>query len=268
MTARPAPLPGRKAVFITGAASGIGLATAERFAREGWLVGVADLNAEGADAAAARLAPHGVPLALDVRDRAQWAAALGEFAARSGGRLDVLVNNAGVARFGWFETLSGAEMDLIVDVNLKGVLNGAYVALDLLKATPGARLINVGSCAGLVGAPRQAAYSATKWAVRGLSDALGVEFTRFGIGVACIMPWFVETPILDSSAAGGNESFRDAIRQTGAAVCTVAEAAETIWQAANGDATAYIVGKPGRQLRFMARYFPGLLRKRLLAAIA
>jgi NAD(P)-dependent dehydrogenase (short-subunit alcohol dehydrogenase family) len=257
----------RKAVFVTGAASGIGLATAERFAQAGWLVGVADLNAAGADTAAQRL-PHALALELDVRDRTQWAAALSKFAALSGGRLDVLVNNAGVARYGWFEDLSGDEMDLIVDVNLKGVLNGAYASLDLLKATPNARLINVGSCAGLVGAPRQAAYSATKWAVRGLSDALGIEFSRFGIGVACIMPWFVETPILDSHAAGSNESFRDAIRQTGATVCTVQEAAEAIWRAANGEAMAIIVGKQGRQLQFMARYFPGILRKRLLAALA
>lgn len=182
-------------------------------------------------------------------------------------RKDAL-NNAGIARYGWFEQVGGDEMDAMVDINLKGVLNGAYEALDLLRATPGARLLNVGSCAGLVGAPRQAAYSATKWAVRGLSDALGVEFSRFGVGVACIMPWFVDTPILDSGAAGGNASFRTAIVASGAIVCGVDEAADVIWAAANGTGTAYLVGKPGRRLRFMARYFPGTLRKRLTASVA
>ena len=148
------------------------------------------------------------------------------------------------------------------------MLNGAFQALDLLRATPGARLLNVGSCAGLVGAPRQAAYSATKFAVRGLSDALGVEFSRFGITVACIMPWFVDTPILDSGSARGNSSFRTAIAAANAAVCTVEEAADVIWTAANGKDTAYIIGKSGQRLRFMTRFFPGLLRKRLMARVA
>lgn len=256
-----------KAVLISGAASGIGLAAAERFVREGWRVGLADIDEGGAAAAAARLGPTTIALALDVRDRAQWRAALDRFAGFSGGRLDVLLNNAGIARYGWFEQVGGDEMDAMVDINLKGVLNGAYEALDLLRATPGARLLNVGSCAGLVGAPRQAAYSATKWAVRGLSDALGVEFARFGVGVACIMPWFVDTPILDSGAARGNGSFRTAIAESGASVCSVGEAADVIWAAANGAETAYIVGKPGRRLRFMARYFPATLRRRLVAAV-
>lgn len=258
----------RKAILITGAASGIGLAAAERFVREGWTVGIADIDADGAATAHARLGEVTIALPLDVRDRAQWRSALDRFAVFSGGRLDVLLNNAGIARYGWFEEVGADEMDLIVDINLKGVLNGAYQALDLLRATPGARLLNVGSCAGLVGAPRQAAYSATKWAVRGLSDALGVEFARFGITVACIMPWFVDTPILDSGSARGNASFRTAIAEGGAAVCSVVEAADVIWAAANGGDTAYIVGRDGRRLRFMARFFPGRLRQRLMKSVA
>lgn len=258
----------RKAILITGGASGIGLAATERFVREGWVVGVADINAAGATAVSERLGPATIALPLDVRDRAQWSAALDRFAKFSNGRLDVLLNNAGIARYGWFEEVDGEEMDRIVDINVKGVLNGAFQALDLLRATPGARLLNVGSCAGLVGAPRQAAYSATKFAVRGLSDALGVEFSRFGITVACIMPWFVDTPILDSGSARGNSSFRTAIAAANAAVCTVEEAADVIWVAANGKDTAYIIGKSGQRLRFMAQFFPGLLRKRLMARVA
>jgi NAD(P)-dependent dehydrogenase (short-subunit alcohol dehydrogenase family) len=246
--------PTRKAILITGAASGIGLAAAEQFVREG-AVGLADIDAAGAAAVSSRLGTATIALPLDVRERAQWSVALERFAQFSGGRLDVLLNNAGIARYGWFEEVSGEEMDLIVDINLKGVLNGAYQALDLLRATPGARLLNVGSCAGLVGAPRQTAYCATKFAVRGLSDALGVEFSRFGVTVAYIMPWFVDTPILDSGSARGNGSFRTAIADANAAVCTVEEAADVIWAAANGEDSAYVVGKSRRQLRFMARFF-------------
>jgi NAD(P)-dependent dehydrogenase (short-subunit alcohol dehydrogenase family) len=259
----------QKAVFITGAASGIGLAAAGRFAREGWLVGVADIDEKGVDAAVAALgAQSAVGLALDVRSRSDWTKAMDAFSRASGGRLDVLVNNAGIARYGWFEEVSPEEMDLQVDVNVKGVLNACWAALPLLRATPGARLLNIGSCAGLIGAPRQAAYSSTKFAVRGLSDALGVEFSRYGVGVACVMPWFVETPILDSGGALGNQSFRDAIADGGHTVCSVEEAAEVIWQAAHGDKTAYIVGRPGYRLQFMAQYFPKVVRRQLMALVA
>ena len=196
-----------RSIFVTGGASGIGLAAARRFHREGWRVGMGDIDEPGLRRVAAELGAYTVP--LDVRDRAQWAGALDGFVAAAGG-LDVLLNNAGVARYGMFEEVAPAEADLQVDINVKGVINGAYAALPHLKATPGSRLINVASCAGLFGSPGLAVYSATKFAVRGLSEALDVEFTRHGVAVACVMPWFVETPILDAGSTGSNRTIRDA----------------------------------------------------------
>lgn len=255
----------RPCIFITGADSGIGLATAKRFAAAGWFVGLADINAAGLDAALQAIGVgSGVTITLDVRDRAQWAAALERFGEASGGRCDVLLNNAGIGRYGWFEDIDPDEADLEIDINLKGVVNGAYAGLPLLKATPGSRLINVASCAALYGPPRLAVYGATKFAVRGLSEALDAEWARHGVQVKCIMPWFVETPILDSATRGSNVAIRDGISDQ--PVYTVEEAAEVVWKAAHGKDLHYLVGKAAERLRFAARFMPGGVRKRLQAA--
>jgi NAD(P)-dependent dehydrogenase (short-subunit alcohol dehydrogenase family) len=254
---------GRKAIFITGAASGIGLATARRFASEGWFVGLADINAGGLKSAAAELSPQSCSVhTLDVRDRNGWRNALADFSRSSGGRLDALLNNAGVAHYGFFEDQSDEEIDRQFDINLRGVANGARAALPLLKATPGSTLINVASCAGIVGAPRMAAYCATKFAVKGLSEALEAEFSRHGIAVRCIMPWFVDTPILQAGSQGSNEKMADRLRAGGAEVYSVEEAADVIWRSIHGRDLNWIVGKAGRRLALAARFLPGSVRKR------
>jgi NADP-dependent 3-hydroxy acid dehydrogenase YdfG len=257
----------RPAIFITGAASGIGLATAKRFARAGYFVGLADVKQTGLEAALAAIgADNGVTLPLDVRDRAQWARAIEAFGRATSGRCDVLFNNAGIGRYGWFEEIDPEEADLEVDVNIKGVINGAYAGLPLLKATPGSQLINMASCAGLYGPPRLAVYGATKFAVRGLSEALDAEFVRHGVKVKCIMPWYVETPILDSATRGSNASIRDGIGEQ--PVYTAEDAAEVVYAAVHSTALHHMVGKAAKQLRFAARFMPDGVRKRLKAMVA
>ena len=167
---------GRPAIFITGAASGIGLATARRFAAGGWFVGLADIDARGLAAALEAIGPaNGMVCGLDVRHRSAWKRELAAFAKATAGRLEVLMNNAGVARGGYLEAQSAEDVDLQLDVNLKGVLNGCQAAFDLLAATPGAIVVNVASVAGVVAPPRMAVYAATEFAVRGLSEALEAE---------------------------------------------------------------------------------------------
>ncbi|MGE5567327.1 MAG: SDR family oxidoreductase [Parcubacteria group bacterium] len=259
----------RKAIFITGGASGIGLATAKRFAAEGWFVGLADINHAGLKAALDAIGKdNGKTYVLDVRDRETWATALADFTRKAGGRLDVLLNNAGIAAYGFFEDVSEDEEDRLVDVNIKGVMNGARAGLPYLKATPDARLINVASCAGLYGAPKLAVYSATKFAVKGLSEALDIEFARHGVQVRCIMPWFIETPILDAGAQGSNEKMSDTLRSGGMEVYPVEDAADVIWQAAHGKELHYTVGKRAKQLRFASRFMPGSIRRQLRRAQA
>jgi NADP-dependent 3-hydroxy acid dehydrogenase YdfG len=255
----------REAIFITGGASGIGLAAARHFAQRGWFVGLADIDKAGLKTALAAIGPdNGATYVLDVRDREAWSKALGAFAKASGGRLDVLLNNAGVASFGFLEEVSVAEEDRMIDINLKGVLNGARAGIEHLKATPGSRLINIASCAGLYGAPKLAVYAATKFAVKGLSEALDIEFARHGVSVRCIMPWFIETPILDAGAQGSNVKMSDTLRAQGMDVYPVEDAARVIWDAAHGKDLHYTVGKRAKQMRFASRFMPGAIRKQLL----
>jgi len=254
---------GRKSIFITGAGSGIGRATAILFARRGWFVGLYDVSARGLEETQGLMPPGSwISGVFDVRDRAGWSDAVCQFGDATGGRMNVLFNNAGGGRHGWFEQVSQDDSDWIVDVNLKGVINGVYAALPLLEATPGARIVNTASTAGVVGSPQLAVYSATKFAVRGLSEALDVEFSSKGIAVSCLTPWFVETPILDMAVReGANEVMREKLK--GMEVYPVEMAAEKAWDAAHGDEVVVPVGKRAAQARFMARFFPNGLRKQL-----
>ncbi len=140
-----------------------------------------------------------------------------------------------------------------------------------MKRTPGSQLVNVSSCASLYGAPKMSIYAATKFAVRGLSEALDIEFGRLGVGVKCIMPWFVETPILDAGAAGSNEKMSDALRQ-GVHAGSLQRGGKC---SSGASGTRRIPKEPQAHRRrprpparsgYVARLFPGLVRRQLAAA--
>ncbi len=252
----------QKSIFITGGASGIGRAVAQHFAAKGWRVGLADVNEAGM-AETAALLPDGQSSChrLDVRSREDWRAALAAFVALTGGRLDVLFNNAGVARGGLFELTEAVDHDLLVDVNFKGVMHGAEIAFPYLKATPGSCLLNTASAAALYGAPELAIYAATKFAVRGLTEALDIEWARYGIKVRSLMPGFIDTPLLDISAAGTNRSVRENVKDAGLEFTPVALVAEAAWEAVHGQRLHHPIGPTARRAAFFARFAPSLLRK-------
>lgn len=253
----------RKTIFITGAGSGIGRATAILFASRGWFCGLADISAPSLEETA-RLLPEGScwTTVFDVRDRLGWADAIGGFGDQTGGKMHVLFNNAGIGRSGWFEDVPQHDADLVVDVNLKGVINGIYASLPLLERTGGARVVNVASTAGVIGAPRLAVYSATKFAVLGLSEALDAEFGGKGIRVTCLAPWFIDTPILHmGTTEGANRSLSEDLKAGGLDVYPVELAAEKAWEAAHTDAQLVMAGKAAEKIRFMRRFFPGAVAK-------
>ncbi len=260
----------QKAIFVTGAGSGIGRATAQLFAERGWFVGLFDVNQQGLEETAALL-PQGqrLSMAFDVRDRAGWARAVEAFGQATSRHMHVLFNNAGVGRGGLIEDMSDEDVDLVLDVNLGGVINGVRAALPLLRETPGARIVNTASVAGVLGAPRMSIYCATKFAVRGLTEALDVEFSRYGLRVTSLMPWFIDTAILDNVGAGNtNRRIRDSLVESKTPIYPVRMAAERAWDAAHGGEIHYMVGKEAERARFAARFFPGIMRNRMKKTLA
>ena len=182
-------------ILITGAASGIGAATARLFHARGWQVGLLDINHTALAELAAEL--DGVWHAeLDVGDAGAVREALQDFCSLHGGRLRLLFNCAGILRFGHFEDIALEEHARILQINVLGLLQVTHAAFPYLKGTPGAQVINMGSASGLYGTPHMVSYSASKFAVRGLTEALELEWRRHGIHVGDLMPPFVRTPMV------------------------------------------------------------------------
>lgn len=254
----------RKAIFITGGASGIGRATARHFAGKGWFVGIADVNEAGMSETAAML-PTGMCSIhrLDVREREHWARALAEFAQHSGGRLDCLFNNAGIGSGGPWDTLDPDEADRVIDINFRGVVNGIYAGLPMLRATPGSAIVNTGSASGYIGSAGLVVYSATKFAVRAITEGLDIELAGDGIIVRDIMPGFIDTPLLQRAVPNSNETSRDRVIAAGLEFTPVEHVAQAVWDAIHGDRVHTPVGKTARRLAFAMRWMPGRLRKQM-----
>ena len=186
-----------KRIFITGGASGLGRALAERYARAGWRVCIGDLDVERCAEALAAIrthSPHSHALACDVtREDALQAAA--DWLQREWGGVDVVINNAGVAQMGGIAETTLDDWRWAVDINLLGVVRGCRVFAPLLRTQGGGQLVNIASMAGLVHMPQAAAYNATKAAVVALSETLQLELEPDGIRVSVVCPAFFRTDL-------------------------------------------------------------------------
>lgn len=196
----------KKTVFITGAGAGIGRATAQAYAAAGWFVGAYDRDHAAVQALAQELNAHSgsqnvLAGALDVTNAEQWQQALEAFFQHTG-RLDVLVNNAGILYSGRFENIGLQQHLNLININLNGVVNGCHSALPYLKQTPQSRVINLSSASAIYGQPNLSSYSASKCAVRGLTEALDNEWRNFGIRVVDVMPLFVQTAMVKDMQSG------------------------------------------------------------------
>jgi NAD(P)-dependent dehydrogenase (short-subunit alcohol dehydrogenase family) len=190
-----------KSVFITGAGSGMGREGAKLFHAKGWRVGAVDRNDDGLAELSRELGTERLwTRVVDVTDKAALDSALADFCAgNAGGALDMMWNNAGIGESGWFEDVPYEAAMRVVDVNFKAVLTGAYGALPYLKKTPGSLMFSTSSSAGTYGMPRLAVYSSTKHAVKGLTEALSVEWQRHAVRVADVLPGLIDTAILTTT---------------------------------------------------------------------
>ena len=192
----------RKAIFITGAASGIGRATARLFSSKGWFVGIHDVNERGLEALASEIGAENCHSAvLDVTDRSAFQATLKDFDDKSGGRLDVLFSNAGIIKAELFGEMKFADIAEIMQVNLMGVVNGIHAAYPMLKKTPNSLCFTTSSSSAIFAAPGLGAYSAAKYALRGLTEALSIELALFDSRAADTLPGHIDTGMMDEEFA-------------------------------------------------------------------
>lgn len=254
-------------ILITGGGSGIGRAVAVKFAAEGWRVAVADINAAGAAETVAML-PDGMGKAfpLDVTDRAAWTATVADLSAWSGGALNVLFNNAGVGIGGPIDANSDAEVDRLIGVNLTGVINGTRACMPMLEvaAQGGAMavILNTSSASAYYGSAGLSIYSATKFAVRALTEAWDIELAARGIKARAILPSFIDTPLLNQTPAGSNHTTREVVVGAGLEFTPVEDVAQAAWNVVHGDKVHIPVGVTAKRLAFAAKWMPGRLAKR------
>jgi len=229
----------KKSILITGAASGIGRETALFFAKKDWFVGLFDVDEAGLNTLEAEIGTSNCFSGLmDVADPASVQTGIDSFALKTGGKLDVLLNNAGILKFGLFENIGLQDHLKIVDVNIKGCLSCIYYCLPYLKKTTDARIINMSSISSIYGAPELSVYASTKHALSAMTEALDIELEPHGIVVCDIKPPYVKTPMLKG---GENAKSLKILRFIGGQT-NAGKVAKTVWKAANKNKLHWKIG--------------------------
>jgi NAD(P)-dependent dehydrogenase (short-subunit alcohol dehydrogenase family) len=235
---------GRKSIFITGAASGMGRETAKLFASKGWFTGAFDINEGGLKTLEQELGSDNcLTRRLDVTAKPDLDSAMAAFSDETGGKMDLLFSNAGVGESGWFEDIPFEAALRVIQVNLIGVVASIYSGLPLLKATPNSLCFITSSSSATYGMPRIAVYSATKHAVKGLTEALSVEFARHGVRVADVLPGLIDTNILratpnrsgDAPKPTEEEFYANAPKRGMFRLTPASAVAECVWKAYGSD---------------------------------
>jgi NAD(P)-dependent dehydrogenase (short-subunit alcohol dehydrogenase family) len=252
---------GRTAV-VTGAASGIGRAIAVSLASRGCNLALADVDEPGMVGTAEMIQRDGLRVSrhhIDVSDRAA-VAQLPDIVAAEHGGVDVLVNNAGVAIGGSFEQVSDEDFEWLFEINFWGVVRMTRAFLPLLRASDDARVVNISSVYGLVAPPEQAAYSASKFAVRGFSEALRHELEGSGIGVSVVHPGGVATSIAEKARVPAGVSEEEIARRHAKYRKLLrlppSVAGETIVRGIERRDSRILVGSDAKVISLIARLWP------------
>lgn len=186
-----------KTGIVTGAASGIGLALSKALSERGAHVWMADLDGEGVTRVASNLGTQAHPISLDVRDAGAVRNAV-ETVIADAGRIDFIFNNAGIGIGGEVHEFTTEHFDRIVDINIRGVVNGVVAASPIMVRQRAGLIVNTASLAGLAPTPLLTPYAMTKHAIIGLSSSLRAEAAQYGVQVSALCPAAIETPMLDA----------------------------------------------------------------------
>lgn len=192
-----------KVALITGGARGQGAAAARRFVAEGARVVIADVASEDGKALADELGAAAAYQELDVSDEDSWSAAV-ERVSTDFGRIDVLLNNAGVLHFAPLVQTTLADYQRVININQVGTFLGMRSIVDLMAASGGGSIINVSSVEGLAGVSYVTAYTASKFAIRGMTKVAALELGEKGIRVNSIHPGMIDTKMVRDAAGGGD----------------------------------------------------------------
>lgn len=247
-----------KTILITGAGSGIGQALAELFASHGARLVLTDINAENLEQTASRILPAvALTRVADAGDQDDWRA-LAKDIATSNGYLDVLINNAGMCSYGYFNETSKALFDKVLSVNLNGVVTGCREMLPLLEKSTRGLIVNVASIFGIVTIPMLAPYHASKFAVRGFSEALKQDFRFQGknVDVVCVIPGGIRTNIANYSESDSNKAALFASNFDRIAKTTPMEAAKVIEKGMRKKQTHVYIGADARLINWLQRLLP------------
>ena len=254
-------------VVITGAASGIGRALALRLAREGVArLAISDVNAAGLEETSQLIrgaGPTSSPIisahVVDVGDYAQMQKFAAEVVAEHG-RVTHLINNAGVSLAGTIEQVSIADIQWLMNINFWGTVYGVKLFLPILREQPAAHIVNVSSIFGMIAPPGNAAYSASKFAVRGFTESLRHELAGTSIAVSCVHPGGVTTNIARSSRVGENTPASVKEESTAlhakASRTTPDEAATTIIRGIKRRSKRILIGSDARIIDVLQRTAP------------
>lgn len=244
----------KKTILVTGAASGIGRQTTHLFASRGWQVAAADVNAAALNSLATELGDSVIPIVGDVRTREGAQAIVQAATEKSGGKLDCLFNCAGLLEMGPHVEIPVDRIDRLIDVNIKGVTYCIDAAFAALAATPGAHIINMSSTSAEYGTPDHAMYSASKFFVRGLTEALNIEFERHDIQVSAILVAYVQTPMVNDA-----QTKAASVEKLGVKV-KPQDVAETVWKAAHGNKVLWRIGLDATALNITVRMLGSSVR--------